>query len=124
MKHLLLPYDLAIKLKQMGFNQHCFGHFGEHGDLYISPLRADNNFDENEKCCQAPSYHQAMEFLLPKLNKVSGYRVIIVKDTGAYWLQKNTSVLGSAFIGVSDQSNEDCVRKLVDILWPDFLAGD
>lgn len=58
MKKEFIPYNLAIKLKELGFDGKCFGGYNNEGNLYYS----GNNMD----ACPVPLFQQAFRFFREK----------------------------------------------------------
>ena len=68
MKHLFVPYELAVKLKEKGFDIDCIGFYGDDGKLYFdSPV---SNFEDgiNPLYCSAPLYQQVTDWLRKNFN--------------------------------------------------------
>lgn len=80
MKHLFLPYSLALKAKEKRFNEPCFGVYTTHvfKDVYELDLEQYMNFEFEDtmndkfsldsKCCSAPLYQQIVDWLREKHN--------------------------------------------------------
>lgn len=60
MKHLFLPYELAIIAKEKGFNEPCFAGYDNHGYLKLAEVTFQSAIDG---CCQAPLYQQIVDWL-------------------------------------------------------------
>lgn len=58
-----VPYEQAVALKELGFNEPCFGWFTEE-HLRIGPVDGKNVQGENE--ILAPTYSQAFRFFREK----------------------------------------------------------
>ena len=71
MEKLFIPYELALKLKEEGFNEECFGVFEKETNKFKfhEPIK-------NEKCggwyssnqCSAPIFDQAFDWFRDKHN--------------------------------------------------------
>lgn len=62
MQNEFLPYDRALKLKQLGFDEPCFARFSKDGDLLIAHTEKyiiDNGVDRSEFFTLAPLFQQA-----------------------------------------------------------------
>jgi len=51
-----VPYELAVKLKELGFDEPCFGYYDEGGNLYT----------EMQEYLLAPLYQQAFRWFREK----------------------------------------------------------
>ena len=64
---LFVPYELAVKLKQLGFDEPCFGYWN------IDPYLPNPTFNlvkpfDHEWCIPAPLYQQAFRWFREKYN--------------------------------------------------------
>ena len=68
MKEQFVPYDIAHKLKQKGFDETCFGfyssHFASGMKLIICDTPKQGKFEGQE--CSAPLYQQAFDWFRDK----------------------------------------------------------
>ena len=71
MKTEFIPYEQALALKELGFNENCFAHFVKHYNEIKCILNSDdfdkwwtNNSDNLE--CKAPLYQQAFRWFREK----------------------------------------------------------
>lgn len=71
LKELFVPYELAVKLKEKGFNEDCFGYYsgdnpyGELVDkLNIIKCKQLESVDDLAGRCLAPTYQQAHNWLM------------------------------------------------------------
>ena len=64
MKHLFVPYELAVKLKEKGFDENCFGFYTENLKLCSANL---NNINRADKFyISAPLYQQVIDWFREK----------------------------------------------------------
>lgn len=99
MKKFFVSYKTALKLKKLGFDEHCFGAYriitnGE--ELLIGFSKWDE-----AKFCAAPLYDQVMDFLLSKgiVIRISengmGYEVRAKEWDNSYYIshdEKDTAI--------------------------------
>jgi hypothetical protein len=60
-----VPYDRALKLKELGFNEPCFGRFNNDGDLLIAHTEKyiiSDGVDRSEFFTLAPLFQQAFRW--------------------------------------------------------------
>lgn len=62
-----IPYNLALDLKELGFNKKCFGFYDLSYKFRLA-FTSDQNFYEQQKC-SAPTFSQAIDFLYICSNK-------------------------------------------------------
>jgi hypothetical protein len=64
MKQEFVPYELAVKLKQLGFDEECFGYYHNLGSkqlvISLRNLKEDNNSEI--QYFLAPTYSQAFRW--------------------------------------------------------------
>lgn len=61
MKHLFVPYEIALKLKELGFDETCLAIYHRNGDISFSKTIAHNEYYGQE--CMAPLYQQVVDWL-------------------------------------------------------------
>ena len=70
-----VPYELALKLKQLGFDEPCFGYYGtsdEDSEIVLELRQTSQNGDLAKIVCLAPTYSQAFRWLYQKLDIEKG----------------------------------------------------
>jgi len=105
MEEQFVPYELALSLKELGFNEKCLKSYNKI-TYKLSHL--------NGPILKAPLWQQAIKFLIPMIDGNSTYRIIMVKKNGNYMLQERKDEFN--FVNYSDGSNSDCIEKLIEIV--------
>jgi hypothetical protein len=67
-----IPYEQALELKELGFDENCF-QFYMHSNLLTSNLVHLNHIDQN-LFAKAPLYQQAFRWFREKHNWIGGVR--------------------------------------------------
>jgi len=62
MKDQFVNFDIAIKLKELGFNEECFGYYCYYTQNVVIP----DQLDAGNRACIAPLWQQVTEWI--KLN--------------------------------------------------------
>jgi hypothetical protein len=63
-KGLFVTYEIALKLKEKGFNEQCLAFFNGVGDDMLQPIDTDFiNFREIGECIAAPLWQQVIDWL-------------------------------------------------------------
>jgi hypothetical protein len=63
-KGLFVTYEIALKLKEKGFNEQCLAFFNGVGDDMLQPIDTDFiNFREIGECIAAPLWQQVFTWL-------------------------------------------------------------
>ena len=60
MKNLFVPYELALKLKEKGFDERCFNYYKENGMLHEVDVYHPKMMVRTE--CVAPLYQQVVDW--------------------------------------------------------------
>jgi len=112
-----VPYELAWELKQLNFDETCFGYYHNLGStqLVVSKrdLRADNN--DGIEYCLAPLYQQAFRWFREKYALCIVIKPIDDKNLElGYNLLKNGLMMGSH--PTYEEAELACLQKLIEIL--------
>jgi len=67
MEKEFIPYEQALELKDLGFDEPCFGFYGTDGYLYIQYARNGNIFKRNNGCL-SPTFSQIFRWFREKYN--------------------------------------------------------
>lgn len=86
MKNLFIPYEQAMTLKELGFDEPCFGFQSKINDLIICNTNGKLNEDAGE--CLVPIYQQAFDWLREK-HKLHG------EPTSCYKLNAQNNPCGN-----------------------------
>jgi hypothetical protein len=68
MKELFIPYEQALALKELGFDEECLGYYFYNGSLNKWSLIIDNEQCEYLKTISAPLYQQIFRWFREKYN--------------------------------------------------------
>ena len=69
MKKEFIPYEQALKLKELGFDEPCFGYWNIDPGLPTKYLNPRCEPFKHEWCLPAPTFSQAVNFLYICSNK-------------------------------------------------------
>jgi hypothetical protein len=63
-KHLFVPYEIAMQLKEKGFNEPCLGFYSDNidTDVFIERIKRQPCADHATDC-SAPTHEQAIDWL-------------------------------------------------------------
>ncbi len=127
MKNEFIPYELSLELKQIGFDEPCFGDYYkfDNNDIHLDTdddrhrIITDNK-DEVIIEISAPLFQQAFRYFREKYNL---WGMIYPRDGWNYSIQRvdeTTSCTGESFHGVEIKSYEEaeleCLKKLIQIV--------
>lgn len=138
MEKEFVPYELAVKLKVLGFNEPCFGHFGsitEPEELQIFPntescLEPEDMINSNLDyglSCTAPTFSQAFRWFREKYELIhhiwSGKLNHIFYGYDILNIEEQELVVNNSDIGGGDcdydtyeEAELACLQKLIEIV--------
>lgn len=106
MEDLFIPYDLALELKELGFEEECLGWYN-YGKLNI--FREDNLLDGyagEESRPLAPLYQQSFKFFREKCKS----KFILSDDY--YWI----TGIGQIEVNSYEEAELECLKRLIKIV--------
>ena len=118
MEKQFIPYEQALELKELGFNEPCFAFYGLSRDDYktirlsiFQNLKTDYLSDVHhlDVTCDAPLWQQGINFLLNKLN--GHYCITFYKDETGYITDNRVDYLEYDF-----ENFTECLKKLIEIV--------
>ena len=102
MKNQFVTYEIALKLKELGFDEKCL-KLWEHTDFYTVLVNPEE-FKKvvSEKYCNAPLWQQVIDWFLNQ------YNIWIIVDTSLIKFYKNDELQPSKFqFVIEDLNNRD-----------------
>lgn len=124
MEKEFVPYELAVKLKALGFDEHelCFAHWIERderdgGGVKLEMWNDEDTYYEVKSLIKAPTFSQAFRFFRKKY-KLSGlieigthkYSFIIFDEA------KDSRKITSSMNGTPEEAELACLQKLIEIV--------
>jgi hypothetical protein len=124
-----IPYEQALELKELGFDEPCFGYYNELGN-FISELDKRNSSCNKPsmygKYCTAPTFAQAFRWFREKYGYVGYVKTSFIIKNGArheafdayeFIVEHHTEF---EFVGTKFKSYEEaetaCLNKLIEIV--------
>ena len=113
MEKEFVPYELAVKLKALGFDEPCFGYYSFGNELIIETT---SHQMISEGCCTAPTFSQAFRWFREKYGLfIQPNRTI---DSEGIWFYfsvstKRTDVCEGSFS--YEEAELACLKKLIEI---------
>lgn len=122
------PYQEALELKQLGFDEPCFAYYSYDGDyiLGIDEVRFDtistydqnSNLAEDSNACSAPLYQQTFRWLREKHN--INHSIILHETTFSndyqYLVLSNDNEFVEAGYTTYEEAELACLQKLIEIV--------
>ena len=123
MNREFIPYEQAIELKHLGFEEPCFGAWVEN-ELFIPEKQNPSIQSLSNNQCIAPLYQQAFRFFREKYNILA----TIYSNASGYLYEWHDAVVGthrgwSEYNGPNDggvwdsyeQAEHACLLKLIEL---------
>ena len=105
MKNEFIPYEEALALKELGFDEPCFGFWSKIHGLFITTTSGKLN--ENAGEALAPLYQQAFRWFREKYGWTNPTRQLI------FILDKTAQTDNPMSY---EEAELDCLRKLIEIV--------
>jgi len=119
MKKEFVPYQEALELKRLGFNEPCFGCYDEKGVLGLTVMSIKQyytNSKEDTWNCSAPLYQQAFRWFREKY-KIRFFIQSGMSDLGEFFKvifpngeQRNMSYT------TYEEAELACLKKLIELV--------
>ena len=117
MEKEFIHYELALELKDLGFNEECFGWYSPVMNGLLIYCNSTNDGTE-EKYCTAPLWQQAFRFFREKygLHYIIckniqmdgyGYREVILIP----YMEENENTIFKTY----EEAEVECLKKLIEI---------
>ena len=121
MKKEFVPYELAVKLKALGFNEPCFGFYHNLGSqqlvLSLRDLREDNN--DSIEYYIAPTFSQAFRWFREKYNVFSYIESFTNGDNIEMYefiiYSNQVNTLDEKDCYTYEEAEYDCLDKLIEL---------
>ena len=121
MEKEFVPYELAVKLKALGFDEPCFGYYdGNHNFNYMFEGKPENfsyrkfPLGHSVGWTSAPTFSQAFRWFREKYDLKSSISYSMLDDTNWYF-QFNKSGIEYGF-KIYEEAELACLEKLIEIV--------
>ena len=104
MEKEFIPYEQALDLKELGFDEPCL-NFYFRGEALIE-MKATHTFKEDSECVKAPLYQQAFRWFREKYNLKEQYGTF-----PHHTIITNYLIDG----GKEEEAELECLKKLIEI---------
>jgi hypothetical protein len=127
MEKEFVPYELALRLKALGFNEPCFGYYKAEYEDGINPLPVNLILEQNKASSNvfyktsAPTWQQAFRWFRENYNLISSIDTIIYGCTlneqeFHYKIITNTGFGSYGQFGTYEEAELECLKKLLEIV--------
>lgn len=125
MKEQFVTYEIALKLKELGFNEPCIAYYVVNKDKFIYNINKVLNYSTGkgnflgEKCYSAPLWQQATDFVFKKLEFYYPTLYLeLYSDYSGYWLARRDIYQGSVLcekLEVEFNDKKDMILKAIEL---------
>ena len=118
MEKEFVPYELALELKELGFDEPCFGSIDQIGYIYIKGSKSSPRGSMMYNIIDCPTYSQAFRFFREKY-MLSG-EIYIFKNIWNFDIEdiNNSIQLYTSDItsySTYEEAEVECLKKLIEI---------
>jgi hypothetical protein len=118
-KNEFIPYEQALALKELGFDEPCFGCYDEKGVFGFTVMSIKQyyiNSKEDTWNCSAPTYSQAFRWFREKYNlfgqvNIHTYFIYNISNDG-FEMIKQYDKLTNTY----EEAELACLNKLIEIV--------
>ncbi len=126
MEKQFVPYELAVKLKELGFDEECISFYNQSGSLNLSRIDSFNWVIRNSnsqvvklKCVSAPLWQQAFDWFREKhgWDYLIQHRGLISREynlmqAGDY----SKTIVSEKSYKTYEQACQACLEKLIELI--------
>ena len=122
MNREFVTYEQALALKELGFNESCFGKYDIYGS-FDHKLFYYNHDSETSLNCSAPTFSQAFRWLREKYGLFSEIQPYLI--IGTQWRYTITNRNNSSGLPheegfeTYEEAEQACLEKLIEIIKKD-----
>jgi hypothetical protein len=114
MEKEFVPYELALRMKQLGFDESCFMYWWKGENEYILADLIDGEARTND--FKAPLYQQALRWFREK-HKYCSYIKESSKERYRFYIEKfKEKYYTSAAYSTHEEAEAACLDKLIEIV--------
>lgn len=115
MEKEFVAYEQALELKELGFDEPCFGfHSKIHGLMMVKTSGSSSLYKDAGECL-APTYSQVFRFFREKYGYCSYIKEAIVDDYRFYIEKFDEKYYNSSIFKSYEEAELECLIKLIDI---------
>jgi hypothetical protein len=112
MQNEFVPYTEALALKELGFDEPCFGLY--HNDKTFYPTQCKSHEQYHGQICSAPLYQQVFKFFREK-HRISPV-ITCYSELGNAWKYHIPNEGGEKGFYTYEEAELECLVKLIEIV--------
>ena len=121
-----VPYEQALALKELGFDERCNGHYWEGLFYYQTTHSHPSTMPNSIESCSAPLYQQAFRWFREKYKLIGLIQRDITRNYNGWWFKILSQIeeKDNPIVLYSEDFNKDtheeaelaCLNKLIEII--------
>lgn len=112
MKDQFVTYEIAKKLKELGFNESCLGDYYERDGKFELVIYGEFRPDTVE-WMPSPLWQQAIDWLRTEHGIYVAY---VPKSVHNFSVESNAEYIGTSYGGTHEQSMENAILKAIEFI--------
>ena len=110
MEKEFIPYEQALDLKQLGFDEPCIKYYWTDG-MFSKTYNEPFNYSKKENTISAPLYQQVFRWFREKYGKES-----YVRKLHTYYYHINDTEAFAGNFNTHEEAELECLKKLIEIV--------
>ena len=111
-----VPNEQALALRELGFDEPCFGYYGSH-QIYFWTVKTAGHYDNDNNALPAPLYQQAFRFFREKYKLRSTIIPYWIGDTYMTIIEgKMIDEIEPKQFQTYEEAELACLIKLIEIV--------
>ena len=118
MKKEFVPYDLALELKELGFDETCFGSIDQIGYIHVKGSKSSPRGSMLYNTINCPTFSQAFRFFREKYKLYGLIEIGTQEFSYQVFDNKGNRQLGTEpmnYNGTYEEAELECLKKLIEI---------
>lgn len=109
-----IPYEQALALKELGFDEPCFGYYGSH-QIYFWTVKTAGHYDNDNNALPAPLYQQVFRWFREK-HGIQSYIRHEQPDVEPYYDFIIEEDVFDVMKDTYEEAESACIDKLIEIV--------
>jgi len=116
MEKEFIPYEQALELKELGFDEPCFGLYHNDKTFYLTQCKSHEQY--HGQICTAPTFSQCFRFFREKYGLYSWITMELGATLTFCWIVtgENKGTEHKAFFKSYEEAELACLKKLIEIV--------
>jgi hypothetical protein len=117
MNREFVPYEIALELKQLGFQARCLGYYWENLFYFKTTFHHPATMPNSPESCLAPTYSQAFRWFREKF-KLHGEPFSQKRPSNNFMYAfkiSDTDIMQDGY-KTHEQAELECLKKLIEIV--------